>query len=482
MTALSLLWRWFLRPLLFLGVVLVTLVAIALSIISWQGRREWAQTRAELLAKGEKLSQVELAPPPVPDAENIFADAIWNKAPESGKSPIDEANTPLTPDEVARLLRVFPNYGRIALEPSRASALSRLTATDPPVLDPLAGRAEAEVILATLRPFDAALSRVHALLERPYGRLPFEFGSPHSYIESFNAVPPIHPVAHALSARAQASLALGNSAAAARDLCDLLELEESLSPYPVLYCQMMRTGLLAEALPAIEIGIAAHMWSDSELVEFQRMLDQVDLPAGIALAFRGERGFHNELWEAFRKGAAADVWRRYAFQGDSEICSKWMDLLGPLSLRAYLAIFAPGDQAAFNKAVQRIVERADAIPKKGLSAESPRPRSPGRADWVLHYFTTRNFFPLFTNIDVCALQQIDIRQTVVACALERYRLEFHTYPELLSALVPRFLPKAPRDLYGNRPYGYRLDGPDKFRLWSLGWNERDASDDLLWNR
>jgi hypothetical protein len=45
----------------------------------------------------------------------------------------------------------------------------------------------------------------------------------------------------------------------------------------------------------------------------------------------------------------------------------------------------------------------------------------------------------------------------------------------------RFLPKEPRDLLENRPYGYRLESPDKFRLWSLGWNERDPSDDLLWN-
>jgi hypothetical protein len=80
------------------------------------------------------------------------------------------------------------------------------------------------------------------------------------------------------------------------------------------------------------------------------------------------------------------------------------------------------------------------------------------------------------------MMQIEIRQTVVACALERYRLEFHTYPDSLAALVPRFLSKAPRDLLENRLYGYRLDSPDKFRLWSLGWNAREAADDLSWNR
>jgi hypothetical protein len=482
MTVPHLLWRWFLRPLLFIGVVLGTLLAIVLSVISWQGRREWAHVRAELLAKGEKLSQIELAPPPVPDAENVFADAIWNKAPDSGKSPIDEANTPLTPDEVARLLRVFPNYGRIALESSRASALSRLTATDPPARDPLSGRAEAEVILAALQPFDGLLARVHVLLERPYGRVPFEFGSPSAYYDSFSAFPPCMTISSAFSARAQAYLALGNSAAAARDLHDVIKLAEPLSPYPVLYCQLMRAGVLFKALPVIGLGLASHAWSDSELVEFQRMLDQVDLLAGIAFGFRGERGFHNELWEAFRKGTADDTWRRYAFQGDSKLCSTWMDLLGPLSLRAYLAIFAPGDQAAFNKAVQHIGETADAIPKRGWSTKPQPWRRASWRDWTFHYFTTRAMYLLAGNIDVTVMMQIEIRQTVVACALERYRLEFHAYPDTLAALVPRFLPKVPRDLLENRAYGYRLEAPDKFRLWSLGWNERDSSDDLIWNR
>ncbi len=86
-----------------------------------------------------------------------------------------------------------------------------------------------------------------------YGRLPFEFGSPNSYIESFKAFPSITAVAQALSARAHASLASGNSASAARDLCDVIKLEESLSPYPVLFCQMMRAGAVACALPVIEL-------------------------------------------------------------------------------------------------------------------------------------------------------------------------------------------------------------------------------------
>jgi hypothetical protein len=482
MTVPHLLWRWFLRPLLFIGVVLVTLLAIVLSIISWQGRREWAQTRAELLAKGEKLSQIELAPLPVPDSENIFADAIWNKAPDTGKSPIDEANTPLTPDEVARLLRLFPNYGRITEDPTRSQALYKLTAVNPPARDLVSGRVKGEAILEALRPLDAILERVHELLERPYGRVPFEFGSPNTYIASFKSLPETSAIGRALSARAQASLALGNSASAARDLCDVIKLEESLSPYPVLFCQMVRAALVTYALRGIELGLTTHAWSDSDLVEFQRMLGQVDIYAGIAFGFRGERGFHNELYETFRRGTADDTWRRYAFQGDSKLCSTWMDLLGPLSLRAYLAVFAPGDQAAFNSAVQHIAERADAISQKGLSTSPQRWRPTSWHDWIFHYFTARTIYLLASNADVGAMQQIEIRQTVVACALERYRLEFHTYPDSLAALVPRFLPMVPRDLLENRAYGYRLEAPDKFRLWSLGWKERDPSDDLIWNR
>ncbi len=65
------------RILLFLVLSAVTLVVLAYSWLSYAGRRDWARAKQELIARGEKLSLAELAPKPIPDSENFFADPLW---------------------------------------------------------------------------------------------------------------------------------------------------------------------------------------------------------------------------------------------------------------------------------------------------------------------------------------------------------------------------------------------------------------------
>jgi hypothetical protein len=60
----------------------------------------------------------------------------------------------------------------------------------------------------------------------------------------------------------------------------------------------------------------------------------------------------------------------------------------------------------------------------------------------------------------------------LAFALARYRLDHGRYPERLDALVPRYLPDVPRDLFSGRALVYRRDG-DGYVLYSVGVNGRD---------
>ena len=61
----------------FAVVLLVSLAVLAGAIISYSSRREWAQEKAGLLAKGEKLSFAELVPEAHMDERNFFFDPIW---------------------------------------------------------------------------------------------------------------------------------------------------------------------------------------------------------------------------------------------------------------------------------------------------------------------------------------------------------------------------------------------------------------------
>ena len=69
--------------------------------------------------------------------------------------------------------------------------------------------------------------------------------------------------------------------------------------------------------------------------------------------------------------------------------------------------------------------------------------------------------------------QTTVNEMEVACALERYYLAHHDYPEALDALVPQFIQALPHDLIGGQPLKYRRTEGGKFLLYSVGWNERD---------
>jgi hypothetical protein len=69
--------------------------------------------------------------------------------------------------------------------------------------------------------------------------------------------------------------------------------------------------------------------------------------------------------------------------------------------------------------------------------------------------------------------QVIVDETRIACALERYHLSRHEYPESLDALAPQFIEKVSHDLIGGKPLKYRRTNDGKFLLYSVGWNETD---------
>ena len=84
----------------------------------------------------------------------------------------------------------------------------------------------------------------------------------------------------------------------------------------------------------------------------------------------------------------------------------------------------------------------------------------------------------------CGRTQAALKQAVVACALERYRIQHDAYPESLQALVPGFLDKVPHDIVDGAPLRYRRLASTNFVLYSVGWNGQDdagiSKSDLDW--
>jgi hypothetical protein len=94
-------------------------------------------------------------------------------------------------------------------------------------------------------------------------------------------------------------------------------------------------------------------------------------------------------------------------------------------------------------------------------------------DLSFFYSLTKIFAPSFGHI-----AQIDLRVaagvdcTMVALAIERYRLAKGSLPKELADLVPRYIDKVPLDPFDGKPLRYKLTEPG-YIVYSIGENGTD---------
>jgi hypothetical protein len=473
-------WKRLLRWTAFALLAVVTVLALAISWISYQGRVDWARTKADLLAKGEKLTLVELAPPPVADKDNFFADPIW-KAESEPKlnihsfqkpplSPIRRADTPLTSSEAAEFRRLFPDDHDLVGDNRAELCAAILARFQSYQLPPLGSdKVRSTFLLETLAPLRPVMDRIRELLKRPAARWPFVYGE-YLFTQGSDPYPDIMSVAKAFAVEGHFLLSFGQTATAAEDARIIFDLGERLKNDPLLYAQMLRAGMLAIASGVLGQGLSAHAWSDEDLQKFESIIARIDLMSAGALAFRGERGLDNQFIESLSK--------KPAFQ---RVAGHLRAFPPSLPLRIQIAIFGMGDQATLNRMVQQIAEAFDSADTKGFHIPKETRKFRTGLDLVAHFRTNRFRYLLLGNVDVLARQETDFRQALIVCALERYRLKYKCYPETLDALVPDFIERLPKDVYTTKPFQYRLESPDQFRLWSVGPVRDDIDDDIVWN-
>jgi hypothetical protein len=83
--------------------------------------------------------------------------------------------------------------------------------------------------------------------------------------------------------------------------------------------------------------------------------------------------------------------------------------------------------------------------------------------------------PVYTRIvDKALIAQCHVDRAIIACALERFRLEHGTYPNALAELARSGEKPLPLDILSGNPMGYRKTDDGRYVLWAVGF---DLSDD-----
>ena len=274
---------------------------------------------------------------------------------------------------------------------------------------------------------------------------------------------------------------------AALDIRALAQLSQFHHEDLTLVSQMIRVAVAGLGLAVTWEALQAEGWNEELLAGLQKDWEAVSLADTFETGMVGERAFGGAVFGVMRSASSPE---RTKF-------IRLNTVAGPVQLKspkdyfdAYLVMpfwAANADEMFFLEHHQR---NLDAIRKlrtgvrwSSVSAElnsncvtlnaafsSPmaRFRYPVCAIAIPNFLKAAN---------VCIKSETQRRMTVTVIALERCRTRTGTYPSSLEALVPQFLSAVPVDPMSARPLRYRLNPDGTFTLYSVNEDGRDDGGD-----
>ena len=446
--------KTFLKRLSGILLVLAGLLLMFHGIENWRGAQALARWEATTKALGQPMTLEELAPPPIPDAENFalhpgVADAIAGRPQPSGQALPAGAVLPAGPVLPAAL-----SNGELfrAWEEGRAVDQEALK-TQLKVAD----------LSSLLEPFSEQLRGLEEASLRPHSRIMRSYG------DDIPGLLGMRQRARALSLRALISLRAGKPEAALNDVLTLLRVIHHLELEPQLLCQLLRIANMRIAMQPIWEGLHEQRWSEAQLQRLQAGLGGVDLLVSWRRSWTAEQVYTRQMMQ---KMAAAPFWPRAHYFGDPK-SGRIADYLFP--------IFVPKgwiQQNQIRMEQQRRAQLIDIIEPARHTLDA-RGSDGTAARWAQNPRWPYSFLAKLFLVDLSeqnlrlAHTQSSLDQALVACALERHRLAHHAYPERLQDLVPTFAAQLPGDLINHGlPLHYRK-GAQGYRLYSLGWDGLD---------
>jgi hypothetical protein len=449
-----------LRVLLFIGVALVTLVALVMVFENWRGKRAWLRYKAEWEAKGEKFDIASFLPPRVPDSENFAMTpflaplldytqrpgAVWRDSNALARAQsITFSGSQGHPPKFANRdkgektdLRPWQEYYR--------------SQTDFVIARP--GESPGGDILQALSKYDVALAELREAAKRPHASFPIH------YDESIAAMVPhlgvLKNIVSVLRLRALAALDANRPEEALEDIKLCLRVGESLKSEPLLISQLVRIAMLRIIADTAWEGIAAARWNEQQLAQLQAALS-IELLSDYEHAMRGERAFGNDFIQRMRAGQEYGG----AVQGMARFAPRGLLYQNQVNINRMYQKYLLGIVDTKKRSID--VEHVRALEK----ALEVRQRHPYRilAGLLLPALEKSSF--------QFARGQTAIDEAVIACALERYRLAQGEFPDTLQLLAPQFLREIPHDIISGEPLHYQRSTTNKFVLYSIGWDRKD---------
>jgi hypothetical protein len=346
---------------------------------------------------------------------------------------------------------------------------------------PPSPRSAAQDVLQALSRYEAELAELQAASARPYARFNLRYEEENPFAMLLPHLSALRNIGRVLQLRAVAHLEAGEARAALEDVELMLTLADSIREEPVLISHLVRLALLDLTDQALWEGLNRQVWSEEQLARLQERLSEADLIAELKQAFVGERAFGTGALELMVRSPAVAL--QITDGGGSP---------GP-AIRLVPKGWFYFEMVNYNRFFDRYLletlpdtvgelEVAE-VKRAGVEFEQELSGISTIQAVLEHRLFTRLLVPALNKVPIKSAQgEASRAMAVTAIALERHRLDRGTYPESLSALTPQWLAAVPNDPLTQQPLRYERDGADSFRLWSVGWNEKDDGGEVVVKR
>ena len=419
-----------------------------------RGRWAWERHRQALAARGDSLDIRKFAPPPIPDDQNMAAAPVFAVL-------FTETNGFTT---LSRQLSL--PYTKHAWDADwRSGKKLDFTVWKKAFTN--------DDLTLALKKYEAVLSEVAAAAQRPHARFAVCYEDGPTALCPHTAC--VLQCSKLLRLRALVRLNADQGDLAAQDLLLMLRLGQALEDEPLLLSPLVHNSLVTLADQILWEGLLARRWSAAQLAAFQKEFERLDFLKDFRCAFQGER--------------CAAVWLLHAIHDQPP--QLFSEYYTPRGMFAFRYIIPRGwfylnvrnrDQAFLDQLLPSIDVPAQRIyPQSALNHASQLERASERSWYRIlpYHYLEYLLDPVFPDwLRRSAYGQTTAQQAALACALERYRLANGRLPEKLAALMPQFIAKIPHDVMDGQPLRYRLESDGSYKLWSIGWNQKDDDGQL----
>ncbi|MEZ0275092.1 MAG: type IV pilin protein [Roseimicrobium sp.] len=476
--------RW-VRWLTYLGAFFVALIAALTVWMNRKGERDWKAAQEALVREGVELDFKAVKVVPIPDAENFCAIPLLN-----GISVVEDGDAskgePAAKRKALEALGLPPVHATIS-RPSISSSASidvplelrewadwfRKIGHPMPVTDP---DNVAREVLGALSYQDAAMVEMAAALDRPVSRLvpDWRLGPLPDplLLRQMPHLSALQNLATGLGLRAKAAAQAGECSKAHEASLCLARIAEASCQEPHvigLLVGITFTSILADA--TWELG-TAHCGTAEDFLRLQRALEKFDIRRDAVRAFKEEVAANvdsifyvqrHRKFPDFPLGVGGSEWdtaekllwlipEGWFESNAAHVAMLNLDhIVRPLRDHGWATALAEGD---------RLEARL-----KAAKAE---------IWWHPDMIVAVLSLPAFSRfVDRATYTQCQLDRAIIACALERFRLEHGTYPNALAELARAGEKPLPLDILSGNPMGYRKTDDGRYVLWAVGFDRSD---------